>query len=205
MQRRFRSPVTLLVADAGTPAGGPNDATPPTDDATGDNANGGSGAITFASQDEFQKRVEEMLRERLAREERKRERAAEEARRQAEERALKEQQRFKELADSQAKRLAELEPLVAQLEAEQATTERYKAALTKQLEALRTDLPKPILALLDRLDPVEQLEWLAANGAELAPKGGGAGIPPTPKPTGPLTDQQALEAEIAARRARGYR
>lgn len=86
-----------------------------------------------------------------------------------------EAQRQKEAGEAEKARLAqqqEWEKLANQYktEAEQlsphkAAAEKYGAALSKLLESERKPLPKHILSLLDKMDPAEQLEWIAENKA----------------------------------------
>lgn len=76
---------------------------------------------------------------------------------------LAEQGEFKKLAEQAEARAKDLEP-------HKVTAERYGAALTKLLEAERKDLPKHVLTLLDKLDPAEQLEYIAENRAEISAK-----------------------------------
>jgi hypothetical protein len=97
----------------------------------------------------------------------------------AERKRLEEQGKFEELAkaaraeaDAAQQKLGELEPL----------TERVKgleAVLKGYLDKEREGLPKHVLALLDKLDVVDQLEWISQNRAVLAPPPG-KGIPSTP-------------------------
>ena len=94
----------------------------------------------------------------------------------AEQKRLVEAGEFKTLAEQRA---AELAQAHAALDATKATTkqlERYEAALNKQLAAQRADLPPHIAALLDKLDPADQLEWLSDNRAALR-SGDGVGSP----------------------------
>lgn len=76
--------------------------------------------------------------------------------------ALAEQGQHQQLAEERARRIAELEP-----EAQAAA--RYRAALEAQLTASKKDLPPHITALLDKMDPADQLEYLAANADALRP------------------------------------
>ncbi len=81
--------------------------------------------------------------------------------------ALKEQGDWQKLADARQaeadeanRKLAELEPALTTTSAER---DRYKAALEKNLEAQKKGLPDHILSLMGRLDPADQLEYLAEN------------------------------------------
>lgn len=74
----------------------------------------------------------------------------------AEAATMAEQGKWKEIAEKAQAQLKELTAAVSD-------TARYKGALEKMLEAQRDGLPEPITKLLDKLDPVEQLEWIAEN------------------------------------------
>ena len=87
----------------------------------------------------------------------------------AEQNRLKEQQKFAELAEKRAARIAELEPLEEQVK-------RYEGAIAKQLEAASANVPDHIKALLDKLDPVEQLTYLAENAEALGKQSKGVDI-----------------------------
>jgi len=81
---------------------------------------------------------------------------------QAKQKELAEQGKYKELFDEATKQVADLEPLKGKVE-------RYEGALVKLLEAQRQTVPEGIRALLDKLDPVDQLEWLAENARQPEP------------------------------------
>jgi hypothetical protein len=148
--------------EAGQPAGA---GTPPAESAqSGD------------SQPRYSKaEMEAIVRERLAAEQRKHEAAAKKAADDAEAKKLQEQQEFQKLAAKHEERVKELEP-TAQL------AERYKVALTAQLETLRKDLPAHLIELLDPMDVAAQLEWLAKHQDVIraAPPANGGGPPATP-------------------------
>lgn len=136
--------------------------------------------------------VNRIVQERLERERRRASEQAETERRQAEEAALQQQGEFRRLAEERATRLAELEPLATR-------AERYETALTAHLATLRQDIPAHLAALLDRLDPAEQLEYLTANREVLvspppAPNLNAGGV----KRSGPV-DDAAREQELRAR------
>ncbi len=82
--------------------------------------------------------------------------------------------------------------------------ERYGGVLTKLLETQRAGLSEAITKLLDKLDPVDQLEWLAAN-KETISKTKQDGPPPTPPPDGGANSKQLEEAkEEFARKVRNW-
>ncbi len=97
---------------------------------------------------------------------------AEAVQRKAEEDALAEQEQFKELAE---KRSAELEELKPKAEA----AARYETALRTFLDAEREGLPSHILTLLDRMEPDEQLAYIAEHRETLQPSTK-SGLPETP-------------------------
>lgn len=140
--------------------------------------------ISFESEEAFQNAIDSRLKDRLDREAKKREAAAQKAKEEAEAAALAEQLKFEELADKRAGKITELEgnltTATGDLETANSQLKRYKTALTQQLEAAKKDLPEATLELLNRLDPVEQLEYLAKHGQSIAPKPNG--VPPSPKP-----------------------
>ncbi len=137
-------------------------------------------SIRFKDDQALQQYVQDRLKDRLLREDKKREEAAEAARKEAEENALEQQQEFKTLADKRAERILDLEAQVGTLE--QITTERdeMQSALQGYLDKERDGLPEMILSLLEGKSPVEQLAWIAANRDKLG-KQNGRGIEPTPK------------------------
>lgn len=138
-----------------------------------------------------QAELDAIVQDRLAREKKKQDEAAEKARKEAEEAGLLKNQEFQKLAEERAKTIAELEPFKEQLNGANETIERYKGALDKYLEAEKKDLPKHVLALLDKLDPVEQMEYIAANREELGK--GPEGIPPSPNPKEKKLSDEELE------------
>lgn len=98
-------------------------------------------------------RVEEIVTERLERDRQNR-------KEEAETEALKEQQRYKELYETEAEKVKNLQP-------RQAEAERYKAALTAQLDARKKDLKPHIVTLLEKMDPADQLQYLTENAEAL--------------------------------------
>lgn len=144
--------------------------------------NSGKKPVTFESEEAYQADIEAKLKERLERERRKGEEAAAKAKREAEEAAALKNGEWQKLAEQRAADLEKANADLKQAEAVQAKADRYEAALKKQLEAQRAAMPKHILALLDKLDPAEQLEYIATNADALKvtpPKGPGS--PPPPK------------------------
>lgn len=166
-----------------------------TGDATGTNS--GETARTFSQQE-----LDRIVKERLERAEAKRAEAEQRAREEAEAAALAEQERYKELAEKRAAQVEELEA-----KAERAS--RYEEVITSLLEAQLKDVPDHILPLLERLDPVEQLDYLSKNRGALAPPPDPepGRVPATPRATnGRRVDSEAQAARrgVLARKVRGW-
>lgn len=79
-----------------------------------------------------------------------------------EEARLAEGQKYQELAEKRKAEIDELSPLKDK-------AIRYAAALTSLLETERKGLAKHILELLDKMDPADQLEYIAKNKSVLNP------------------------------------
>ncbi len=177
---KFKHLWRVCEADKGTASGEGN---------TGD-ATDNSGETKPEPQIFTKEHVEALVKERLDRAERKAAEKAAKEREAAEAAGLAEQQKFKELADKHAAKVAEIEPQLATV-AEKA--ERYEKALTGYLGALRKTVPANILTLLDKLDVVDQLEWIGANADKVAAPTT-QGIPATPKPAGNQTQADKEKA-----------
>jgi hypothetical protein len=150
-------------------------------DATGE-PNGGNPAeqpISFASRDELDAYITESLKERLAREEKKRKDAEEKAARKGAEEALAKNEQFKELAETRAQTILELESKVGTLDQLEAERDELTGVLNEFLQKEREGIPAHVTALLDELSPVKQLRYIAANRASFSQKTNG--VPATPK------------------------
>lgn len=101
----------------------------------------------------------------------------------AEEQQLAAQQKWQELAQ---KREGELAQAAADAKAKGEALERYQATVAKLLEERRKAVPKHVLPLLDRLDPAEQLAYIAEHEAEFTKAAPGAGFAP-PKRSAPAS------------------
>jgi hypothetical protein len=89
------------------------------------------------------------------------------------------------------KQIADLKAQVAEVETVRQRADRLEAALTAHLAAQRKGIEdKGVLELLDKLDPVDQLEWIAKHGATAA-GGQRPGIPASPRPNGHRPEQKA--------------
>lgn len=106
-----------------------------------------------------QAELEAIVKDRLERQKRASEAAKEKAEKEAAEKALKEQGEFKTLAEQRAAEVEALKP-----KAEYA--EQLEAVVRKLLDEQRKDVPKHIIALLDKLSITDQLDYIASNRAE---------------------------------------
>jgi len=136
--------------------------------------NGGdAAAVTFSA--EQQAHIDQLIGERLKRAKEQWKAAADVAEKKAADAAeadrLKEQAKFKELSEKQAAQLAELEGVKPELE-------RYKGALEQYAAKAREGLPEHLVPLLEKLDVVEQLAYLAEHGAAVGKPA--AQVPETP-------------------------
>lgn len=115
----------------------------------------------------------------------------------AEEGRLAEQQQWQQLAEKQKAKVMELEPRLKE------TTERlakYEAALKIKVAAEMAKAPEHLRDLLEKLDVVEQLEWLAEHPEALKPAMMN-GVPATPAgpPNGQVPDNEAKKKAVNAR------
>ena len=90
-----------------------------------------------------------------------------------EEAELAARQEWQQLAERQK---GELTQAQAEAKAKGEALERYQATLGKLLEERRKAVPRHVLALLDKLDPVDQLAYIAENEAEFTKPQPGAGF-----------------------------
>jgi len=191
----------LMEADKGSGGNAADQKDPPkTDDSTGDkDPNAGNGEGT--PEKKFtQQELDEIVKARLEREKKKAEEAAEAATQAAEAKALKDQEKYKELAEKFEKDLVDERTKLTELSTLPEKLERTEGALKKLLETQRKGLPDHLIKLLDKMDPVDQLEYIAENKDVLfktsdappkTPKGGGDNKP---------TEEQLKAAKESAAR-----
>jgi hypothetical protein len=112
-------------------------------------------------------------------------------------------QKLAEQSDAKAK---SLEAQLAELTPHKDRAERFGKALEAYLKTQREGLPAHILPLLDKLDPVEQLEYIAANAATLkkAPAGGPPATPPAADPSEANKANQDKNRSQFGRTVRGW-
>ncbi len=168
----------------------------------GQNAGDGGKTISFTSEAELQKHIDTVLKDRLAREQKKSEEAARKATEAAEAKALADQQKWQELAEKHGKRVTELEGQVTASATVTEQLERYKGALEAQLKTVKAGLPAHVTTLLDKLDVVEQMEYIAANQEALktpaAPAAGGPPASPKPGEARQMSEEERQKAQQQA-------
>ncbi len=125
--------------------------------------------------------VDRIVKERLEREKTAREKATQKAREEAEAQSLKKNQEWQSLAEKNEARVSQLAARLGELEPLSEQVTRYKSALEGSLAAEKKDLPRHVLVLLEKLDPIEQIEYLSANREEFG-RSRLAEIPASPSP-----------------------
>lgn len=139
------------------------------DDSEGDSSEDGADDVEFTP--EQQAHIDKIIGSRLAQQKRQLDAQAkkekERAQEEAEAEALREQEKFQQLAEKHEAKIERLEP---ELETVTGERDRYKEALEAQLETIRGDLPDYIITLLDKMDPVDQFEYIAENADTLKKK-----------------------------------
>jgi paraquat-inducible protein B len=140
--------------------------TPPPDDASAgdDNQNGKAKKEekTFT-----QAELDQKIEERLQHERRKAEQAAAKARKDAEAAALEKNQEWQKLAETRATEIATLSKERDDLAPYKEQAEKYKKALDDQLTTIKAKLPKHLLPLIDKMDPVEAMAYITEHGKEI--------------------------------------
>lgn len=117
-----------------------------------------------------QAELDAIIDDRLKRERKKSDDAAEKARRKAEEEALTKNQEWQKLAETRATELENLTKEKAELEPFKEQASKYKKALDDQLTKIKEKLPKHILPLIEKLDPVEAMAYITEHADALGAK-----------------------------------
>jgi hypothetical protein len=97
---------------------------------------------------------------------------------------------WQKLAEKHTAELSEVKP---KLKAAEDNLERVTTALEKHVKALRKDVPEHIAGLLDRLDPVDQLDWITKNGDQIGNGQPARGNGPNPRPAGQATHETRVQ------------
>lgn len=145
-----------------------------------------------------QAELDRIIGERLERErERAKAEAAEEQRKATEaarRKALKEQEDFKSLSESQAAELAQKDERIAALEASEARVTALETRLEKINEARLGNVDEGYRSLLKNMTVEERADWVEAN-PKLVANATPGGSPPSPEPAGaPNRDKEADKA-----------
>lgn len=148
--------------------------------------------VTFT--EEQQMAVDLIVKERLERAQRKAETDADKLRRQAEEQALLKNKEFETLAEQRKGKVGELEAQVLELTPFKEQAEKYKGAMEKIVKAQVDKLPPALKVLVEKLDPIEQMDYLSEHAKELNIV---AGVPETK--TNDSNDKLSEEAKAKAR------
>jgi len=161
-----------------TSAGGAEDTqgkqteTEPKPKKTGDEAKEKKKAVEWSS--EQQEELNRLIGE-TRKEERKKAHAdftteTAKAKKDADDKALEEKQEFKTLAEKRQAEIEQLKTQVTELSTAKEQGEKYKAALESHLKTQIEKLSKPYQALISKLDPLEQIEFLTKNAKDLGVK-----------------------------------
>lgn len=116
---------------------------------------------------EQQSAVDLIVKERLERAQKKALADADKLRKQAEEESLTKNQEFKTLADQRQGTITELETKLKELEPLKEQAGRYKDAMLKIVQAQVSKLPSALKVLVEKMDPLEQMDYLAEHAKEL--------------------------------------
>jgi hypothetical protein len=127
-----------------------------------------------------QAELDEIVKDRLAKEKRAAEARTENAKTEAAAQALKDNQKFEELAKTRETQLiaanGQIETLTAERDALTVRVTEADTAIATILTSQTKDLPPYIRPLLEKMTPAEQLTYLAAN-AEAIRKGSTQAVP----------------------------
>lgn len=123
--------------------------------------------------------VDQIIKDRLARQKKQDEKEVEKAREKAEEDALKKNSDFQKLAEKHEKTIAELEGQIKDFTDIKEQSKKYQNVLNKYLTEAKKNLPKHVLPLMEKLDIVDALEYVTDHADELGVQV--LGVPQTPK------------------------
>lgn len=141
---------------------------------------------------EQQKAVDEIVKERLARHKKTAETEAQKAKAKAEEDALAQNKEFETLATQRATRITELETQIQELTSYKDLAEKYRSSLESIVKDQVAKLPMSVQTLVQRLDPNEQIDYLAKHAKEFNVN---FNVVPVPE-TEPESSKSALTKEV---------
>ena len=127
----------------------------------------GKQALKVSFTPEQQSAVDLIVKERLERAQKKALADAEKLRKQAEEESLTKNQEFKTLADQRQGTITDLETKLKELEPLKEQAGRYRDAMLKIVQAQVSKLPPALKVLVEKMDPLEQMDYLAEHAKEL--------------------------------------
>ena len=119
------------------------------------------------------------------------------AKKKADEAALKDKEEWKTLADQRQADIDELTKQKTELEPFKQQAEKYKKALDDILAAQKKKLPKHILTLIEKLDPVDAMAYITENAEALGAKPETYGETPEGKEK-KISDDEKKESQKAS-------
>jgi hypothetical protein len=117
-----------------------------------------------------QAELDQIVKDRLDRERKKHDAETEKARKSAEEEALTKNQEWQKLAEQRSKDLEAIAKEKADLEPFKEQADKYRKALDGQLAKVKEKLPKYLLPLIEKMDPVEAMDYITEHAEELGAK-----------------------------------
>ena len=130
-----------------------------------DGNNNTQAKVTFTA--EQQAEVDRLVKERLDRANKKAEAEAEKARKKAEEDALTKNKEFEALANTRQQEIEVKDKELAELKGIKEQSEKYAEAIGKIVKTQIEKLPKPVQVLLAKMNPLEQMEYIAQYAKDL--------------------------------------
>jgi hypothetical protein len=156
--------------------------------------------LAFSSEKEHDDYLEKMLKERLERKDKKLQEDKERLERQAREQALKDQENWKDLAQTHAqtiekleKRIEDLSSVEGERDSKQERLESLEARLKGVIKPRLEAVPELYRPFVESMTVEEQAEWLEKNGEKLEVPANGrpAGSPRTGPPANRGGDKEA--------------
>lgn len=116
---------------------------------------------------EQQAEVDRLLKERLDRAKKQSEAEAEKARKKAEEETLTKNKEFETLANTRQQEIEARDKELAELKGVKEQNEKYAESIGKIVKTQIEKLPKPVQFLLAKMDPLEQMDYIAQYAKDL--------------------------------------
>ena len=160
----------LFEKDGGAGDGNPDDSAEDEAKKKAAESDAGDDTDTKAEKKFSQADLDRIVKERLDREKKKSDEAAAKAKKDAEDAALAKNQEWEKLATQRQTEIDDIKKTVAELEPFKEQAEKYKTALNAQLTEIKKSLPKFVLQLIDKMDPVDAMKYITDNADELGAK-----------------------------------